>query len=74
MLCVSCQFWGQSDEGFTVVGEVSSVCNDDGDNVFVEGATAARFPTIEEDLADDTVSSDATAPTKRRHMLVCEYP
>lgn len=54
------QFWGEEGTGLTVSGEVSSVCDDWRDNVFlVDGA--ARFPTIIED-----------AP--RTHYLCHEYP
>lgn len=48
------QFWGEegtgwriNDTGYTVSGEVSTVCDDTSDNVFLEGMT--RFPPIEED-------------------------
>ena len=54
------QFWGEEGTGFTVSSEVSSVCDDWNDNVFLSGASV-RFPAIDED-----------AP--RRHYLCHEYP
>lgn len=51
------QFWGEG--GITVSAEVSSVCDDWSDNVFLE--PAERFPRIEED-----------AP--RSYYLCHEYP
>lgn len=60
------QFWGEEGTGidvggikYTVSGEVSSVCDDWNDNVFLEQAD--RFCTIEED-----------SPAK--HYLCHEYP
>ena len=41
------QFWGKPGRGYTVSGEVSSVCDDWSDNCFLE--PAMRFPEIEED-------------------------
>ena len=41
------QFWGQEGSGWTVSGEVSTVCDDWNDNCFLEPAT--RFPEIIED-------------------------
>lgn len=60
------QFWGEEDTGFridgvgyTVSGEVSSVCDDLKDNFFFDNRT--RFPPIDED-------------EPRRHYLCHEYP
>lgn len=60
------QFWGEEGTGtridgigYTVSGEVSSVCDDWNDNVFLE--RASRFPEIVEDEA-------------RRYYLCHEYP
>ena len=60
------QFWGEEGTGvridgigYTVSGEVSSVCDDWNDNVFLEGGS--RFPEIVEDEA-------------RRFYLCHEYP
>ena len=53
------QFWGEEGTGPTVSSEVSSVCDDWADNVFLQ--PAERFPAIIED-----------AP--RRHLLCHEYP
>ncbi len=41
------QFWGEEGKGLTVSSEVSSVCDDWSDNVFLE--PAQRFPSIVED-------------------------
>lgn len=41
------QFWGKPGMGYTVSGEVSSVCDDWSDNCFLE--PSMRFPEIEED-------------------------
>jgi D-lyxose ketol-isomerase len=41
------QFWGKHGTGYTVSGEVSTVCDDWNDNCFLE--PASRFPEIEED-------------------------
>jgi len=54
------QFWGEAGTGFTVSGEVSSVCDDWNDNAFLVDY-GVRFPTITED-----------AP--RTHYLCHEYP
>lgn len=61
------QFWGEEGTGFvidgigyTVSGEISSVCDDWNDNVFLE-ASAIRFPAIVED-------------EPRRWYLCQEYP
>lgn len=53
------QFWGEEGTGLTVSSEVSSVCDDWNDNVFLE--PAQRFPSIIED-----------APATR--YLCHEYP
>ena len=60
------QFWGEEGTGidvngvrYTVSGEVSSVCDDWNDNVFLE--QVERFPSIEEDEPRD-------------HYLCNEYP
>lgn len=60
------QFWGEEGHGFridgigyTVSGEVSSVCDDLNDNFFLADMT--RFPKLDED-------------TPRRHYLCHEYP
>ena len=42
------QFWGEEDGGLAVSGEVSSVCDDVNDNVFI-GDANVRFPGIDED-------------------------
>lgn len=61
------QFWGEEGTGYvidgigyTVSGEISSVCDDWNDNVFLE-ASATRFPAIVED-------------EPRRWYLCQEYP
>ena len=61
------QFWGEGGNGFLidgviygVSGEVSSVCDDRNDNVFIAGKSC-RFPKIDED-------------EKARHFLCQEYP
>jgi D-lyxose ketol-isomerase len=53
------QFWGEPGTGITLSAEVSSVCDDRGDNYFVN--PAQRFPEILEDVP-------------RRHYLCHEYP
>lgn len=53
------QFWGEEGTGLTLSSEVSSVCDDVSDNVFLE--TAERFPVIVEN-----------AP--KAHLLCHEYP
>ena len=53
------KFYGESGKGMVLVGEVSSVNDDNTDNIFVE--PLARFPEIEED----------EAPI---HLLVNDYP
>lgn len=60
------QFWGEEGTGikiggvgYTVSGEVSSICDDWNDNCFLEAVD--RFPAIEED-------------EPRRHYLCHEYP
>ena len=42
------QFWGEEGNGIAVSGEVSSVCDDCGDNFF-HGPPVARFPHLDED-------------------------
>lgn len=54
------QFWGEEGEEIAVSGEVSGVCDDVNDNVFI-GDANIRFPTIEED-------------EPRRFYLCNEYP
>jgi D-lyxose ketol-isomerase len=54
------QFWGAEGGSIAVSGEVSSVCDDVNDNVFI-GAATVRFPGIEED-------------EPRRWYLCHEYP
>jgi hypothetical protein len=61
------QFWGEGGNGFLidgvmygVSGEVSSVCDDRNDNVFIAGKSC-RFPKIDEDEVS-------------RHFLCQEYP
>jgi D-lyxose ketol-isomerase len=54
------QFWGEQGTGVTVSSEVSSVCDDRNDNVFLVDY-GVRFPTIVED----------EPPT---HYLCHEYP
>jgi D-lyxose ketol-isomerase len=54
------QFWGERGTGLTVSSEVSSVCDDWSDNVFLVD-DGVRFPKIVED-------------TPRRHYLCHEYP
>jgi D-lyxose ketol-isomerase len=54
------QFWGEEGGGIAASGEVSSVCDDVNDNVFI-GAAQVRFPGIEED-------------EPRRWYLCNEYP
>jgi len=54
------QFWGEDGGGIAVSGEVSSVCDDVNDNVFI-GEAKVRFPGIEED-------------EPRRWYLCHEYP
>lgn len=41
------QFWGKHGTGYTVTGEISSVCDDWNDNCFLDPAT--RFPAVDED-------------------------
>ena len=53
------QFWGEEGTGETVSSEVSSVCDDWSDNVFLQ--PAERFPTLVEN-----------AP--KHHLLCHEYP
>ncbi len=60
------QFWGEEGTGwvidgvgYTVSGEISSVCDDCNDNVFLDGG--CRFPTLLED-------------EPRLHYLCNEYP
>lgn len=53
------QFWG-AEGGISVSGEVSTVCDDVNDNVFI-GDANIRFPTIDED-------------EPRRYYLCNEYP
>lgn len=60
------QFWGEEGHGlridgigYTVSGEVSSVCDDLNDNFFLDDMT--RFPALHEDVV-------------RRHYLCHEYP
>jgi len=53
------QFWGEEGTGQTMSSEVSSVCDDWSDNVFLQ--PAERFPIIVED-----------AP--KHHLLCHEYP
>lgn len=60
------QFWGEGGNGFVVdgvmygvSGEVSSVCDDRNDNVFISGK-GCRFPKIDED-------------EEARHYLCHEY-
>ena len=62
------QFWGEGGNGFImngimhgVSGEVSSVCDDRNDNVFIGGGRFCRFPEIDED-------------EKPVHFLCQEYP
>jgi len=43
------EFWAEEDTGAAIVGEVSSVNDDEIDNSFYR--TIGRFPTIEEDVA-----------------------
>ncbi|HEY4207430.1 MAG TPA: D-lyxose/D-mannose family sugar isomerase [Puia sp.] len=61
------QFWGEEGTGwkldgigYTISSEISSVCDDWNDNVFIAGP-ASRFPMIEED-------------EPRRYYLCHEYP
>ena len=54
------QFWGEEETGQTISSEVSSVCDDWNDNVFLVDY-GVRFPTILED-------------EPRRHYLCHEYP
>jgi len=54
------QFWGEEGTGYTVSGEVSSVCDDVRDNAFIDDY-AARFPELDED-------------EPRRYYLCNEYP
>jgi D-lyxose ketol-isomerase len=42
------EFWAERGAGTSIVGEVSSVNDDDGDNSFLE--KIGRFPKIEEDV------------------------
>lgn len=42
------EFWAQAASGTTIAAEVSSVNDDEADNVFLNGC--ARFPSIEEDV------------------------
>jgi len=53
------QFYGESGQGKVLVGEVSSVNDDETDNYFIE--PAGRFPAIEED-------------EEPLHLLCMEYP
>lgn len=53
------KFYGESDQGKVLVGEVSSVNDDETDNYFIE--PAGRFPDIEED--EDPL-----------YLLCTEYP
>lgn len=53
------QFWGAEDQGVVVTGEISSVCDDQHDNNFLEAAL--RFPVLDEDQP-------------RRYYLCHEYP
>lgn len=60
------QFWGEEGTGekfngvgYTISSEISSVCDDWNDNVFLE--PAARFPKVKEDIM-------------RTHYLCHEYP
>ena len=53
------QFWGAAGSGISVSTEVSSVCDDLADNVFLQPAT--RFPLIQEGQP-------------RRYYLCTEYP
>ena len=60
------QFWGEGGDGmvidgvkYGVSGEVSSVCDDRSDNVFIHGGN--RFPELDED-------------EPRRYYLCQEYP
>ena len=53
------QFWGEEGTGETVSSEVSSVCDDWSDNVFLE--PAERFPVLVED-------------EPKLHLLCHEYP
>ena len=61
------QFWGEEGTGFKMEGigytlssEISSVCDDLNDNVFID-SNVARFPVIEEDV-------------ERKYFLCNEYP
>ncbi len=54
------QFWGEEGGENAVSGEVSGVCDDISDNVFI-GEASVRFPGIEED-------------EPRRYYLCNEYP
>ncbi len=61
------QFWGEEDTGYkidgagyTISAEVSSVCDDINDNIFLD-SFGTRFPVIEEDEL-------------RRYYLCNEYP
>jgi D-lyxose ketol-isomerase len=42
------EFWAEAGTGPSIVGEVSSVNDDETDNVFV--AKVGRFPSIDEDV------------------------
>jgi D-lyxose ketol-isomerase len=42
------EFWAEEGSGTSIVGEVSSVNDDDSDNAFY--GKVGRFPTIEEDV------------------------
>jgi D-lyxose ketol-isomerase len=42
------EFWAQPGTGTSIAGEVSSVNDDETDNVFLDGC--GRFPSIEEDV------------------------
>jgi len=53
------RFYGEKGKGKVLVGEVSSVNDDNTDNCFVDGV--GRFPSIEEDEAP-------------LHLLVSDYP
>lgn len=52
------EFWAEEGKGMAIVGEVSSVNDDERDNVFL--AKVGRFPTVNEDVV-------------AKHMLCTEY-
>lgn len=69
--CVIHQFWGEAGTGmqidgigYTVSGEISSVCDDAHDNVFL--APAERFPAIEEDVARQVYLCHEYPPARGR--------